>query len=197
MKEVILRKGNCVLIDDHAAQQYIVGVDYNPDAPEGQQWGYGLYYPYWMNSDRKANALSDALDALLHKTDEDYISRLRLIEISTSALHELREIDEDTFIDFCNADLDITEKERDFFEIEEDEIDETEKPDRIREYIMGCLDTDDEAVECGYNVNERFIDDVVARFRELLNYVEEGYSEINAKDDAIEQVMDCWNNEER
>ena len=35
----ILRKGNCVLVDHEAGQQYIVGVGYDPDAPDGQKWG--------------------------------------------------------------------------------------------------------------------------------------------------------------
>ena len=121
MKEVILRKGNCVLINDHAAQQYIVGVDYDPDAPKGQQWGYGLYFPYWMNAEKEVDALLAATEILLIKTDENYVSKARLEQIATAALHELKEIDEDSFIDFCEGDLDLTDEEKEWFGLNEEE----------------------------------------------------------------------------
>ena len=49
----ILRKNNIALLEDEAGTEYVVAVGYDPYAPENQQWGYGNYYPYWMNADKK------------------------------------------------------------------------------------------------------------------------------------------------
>ena len=120
----VLRKGNCILIDHEEAQQYIVGVDYDPEAPVGQQWGYGRYFPYWMNADLKGRALSDALDFLLTRTDETYISRGRLEEIATRALDEVKEAADPDYLGAFLSELDLTEFEKGFFEIDLDEEEE-------------------------------------------------------------------------
>lgn len=120
----ILRKGNCVLVDHEAGQQYIVGVGYDPDAPDGQKWGYGMYFPYWMNADLKGKALSDALDFLLVRTDETYISRCRLEEIATRALDEVKEAADPDYLGEFISELDLSEFEKGFFEI--DDIDSEE-----------------------------------------------------------------------
>ena len=120
----ILRKGNCVLVDHEAGQQYIVGVGYDPDAPDGQKWGHGMYFPYWMNADLKGKALSDALDFLLVRTDETYISRCRLEEIATRALDEVKEAADPDYLGEFISELDLSEFEKGFFEI--DDIDSEE-----------------------------------------------------------------------
>ena len=120
----ILRKGNCVLVDHEAGQQYIVGVGYKPENPEGQRWGHGMYFPYWMNPDLKGEALSDALDFLLVRTDETYISRGRLEEIATRALDEIKEGYDHAYLGEFLGELDFTEFEKGFFGV--DDIDSEE-----------------------------------------------------------------------
>lgn len=119
----ILRKGHCILVDREEAKEYIVGVNYDPEAPEGQKWGYGMYFPYRMDADLKAKALADAVDYLLIKTDETYISRARLEEISTKALNEVKEGTEDYMDEFLDE-LDLTEFEKGFFGFDNIEDDE-------------------------------------------------------------------------
>ena len=119
--EVLLRKGNCVLVENKIAEEYIVGVGYNPEAPVGQQWRQGHYFSY-LFSDR-GTALIKAVDFLLSRASEYYVSKARLEEIATAALHELKEVDEDTFFDFCENDLDLTEEEREWFGLDEEDGD--------------------------------------------------------------------------
>lgn len=122
----ILRKNNIALLENEAGTEYVVAVGYDPNGPENQQWGYGNYYPYWMNTDKKAAALASALEYFRYRTEIDYISRSRMEEISTAALHELKEIDEDSFTDFCEGDLDLTEEEREWFGLDKEDGDEND-----------------------------------------------------------------------
>lgn len=62
----------------------------------------------------------------------------------------------------------------------------------MREYLIGCIETDEDLVELGYHENEEFINDVIAEYKRNLKYVEEEYSEVYAKDDAIKTVADRW-----
>lgn len=121
--EVLLRKGNCVLVDNKNANEYIVGVGYNPEAPVGQQWRQGHYFSYWPDSELRAVILMSAIDYLLSRTTGSYLSKARLEEIATSALHELKETDEDSFTDFCEGDLDLTEEEREWFGLDKEDED--------------------------------------------------------------------------
>lgn len=41
----ILRKGKYALLQSESDSQYVVASGYNPDDPEGQQWGHGSYFP--------------------------------------------------------------------------------------------------------------------------------------------------------
>ena len=111
------------LLVSESNTQFVVAFGYDPDAPEDQKWQHGHYFPFWMDSEKKAEALADAMDLYRSRTDSRYISRLRLEEIATSALHELREVDNDTFLDFCEEDLNLTEEEREWFglDLTEDE----------------------------------------------------------------------------
>jgi hypothetical protein len=125
--ETILRKGNCVLVDDKAGRQYIVGIGYDPKAPMGQQWGHGHYFSYWADNERKTDMAMAALDYLFSRTVKGYISKSRLEEIATSALHELKETDEDSFTDFCENDLDLTDEEKEWFGLNDGEEDEDDE----------------------------------------------------------------------
>lgn len=60
------------------------------------------------------------------------------------------------------------------------------------EYIAGNLKTWDEAVEYGYHENKAFIQDVVDRYVSNKKLIDDDYSEINAKDDAIEDTLRAW-----
>ena len=62
----------------------------------------------------------------------------------------------------------------------------------MRDYLIGCIEADEDLVKLGYHENEKFIDDVVEEYENNLKYIEDGYSEINAKDDAIKTAADKW-----
>lgn len=62
----------------------------------------------------------------------------------------------------------------------------------MRDYLIGCIEADENLVKLGYHENEKFIDDVVEEYESNLKYIEDGYSEINAKDDAIKAAADRW-----
>ena len=49
----ILRKGKYALLQSESDSQYVVASGYNPDDPEGQQWGHGSYFPYWGDANKK------------------------------------------------------------------------------------------------------------------------------------------------
>lgn len=62
----------------------------------------------------------------------------------------------------------------------------------MRDYLIDCIESDEDLVKLGYHKNEKFIDDVVEEYESNLKYIEDGYSEINAKDDAIKTTADRW-----
>lgn len=62
----------------------------------------------------------------------------------------------------------------------------------MRDYLIDCIESDEDLVKLGYHENEKFIDDVVEEYENNLKYIEDGYSEINAKDDAIKAAADRW-----
>ena len=64
--------------------------------------------------------------------------------------------------------------------------------EKTKNYLKGCLETNEEIVALGYHKNENFVAEVVARYEDNLRNVNEEYSEVNAKDDAIELVFDFW-----
>lgn len=66
------------------------------------------------------------------------------------------------------------------------------KGNYMRNYLIGCIGSDEDLVELEYHKNERFINDVVEEYEGNLKYIEEGYSEIDAKDDAIRTVANRW-----
>lgn len=62
----------------------------------------------------------------------------------------------------------------------------------LKDYLVGCIESDEDLVKLGYHENEKFINDVIEEYESNLKYVEDGYSEIDAKDDAIETVSKRW-----
>lgn len=119
-------KERVALLVSESNTQFVVAFDYDPDAPEDQKWNHGHYFPFWMDSEKKTEAFADAMDLYRSRTDPRYISRLRLEEISTAALHELKEIDEDSFTDFCDGDLDLTNEEKEWFGLDKEDGDEND-----------------------------------------------------------------------
>lgn len=121
----ILRNDNkrVALLVSESNTQFVVAFDYDPDAPEDQKWQCGHYFPFWMDSEKKAEALADAMELYRSRTEIRHISRLRMEEIATSTLHELKETDEDSFTDFCDGDLDLTKEEREWFGLDKEDED--------------------------------------------------------------------------
>lgn len=79
----ILRKDNHALLQSESDTQYAVVSGYDPTQLEGQQWSNGTYFTYWDDLNKKATALSSALDLFRYRTESKYISRLRLEELAT------------------------------------------------------------------------------------------------------------------
>lgn len=79
MMNIILRKGKYALID--RGHEYIVACGFDDTQPQNEQWDYGLHFEHWNESeDRKAEALSNALNHYRERTDENY-SPTRVLEI--------------------------------------------------------------------------------------------------------------------
>lgn len=114
-------KERVALLVSESNTQFVVAFDYDPDAPEDQKWRHGHYFQFWMDPEKKTEVLANAMDLYRSRTDSRYISRLRLEEISTAALHELKETDEDSFTDFCDGDLNLTKEEREWIGLDKED----------------------------------------------------------------------------
>ena len=65
---------------------------------------------------------------------------------------------------------------------------------KTKEYLAGCIETNEECYENGYHENEAFVDGVYNRYIDNLDFIQAGeYSEIDAKDDAIRDELSFWN----
>lgn len=119
----LLRKGNVSLLQSQSDTQYCVCRNYNPNAKEDQQYDGGTYFCYWGDEERKAYFLSAALENFRVKTEEDYISRVRLEELATKFKDGLLEYDEDYAMEFFEDECDLTESEMEWLGITESECD--------------------------------------------------------------------------
>lgn len=43
----------------------------------------------------------------------------------------------------------------------------------MRDYLIGCIEADEDLVELGYHENEKFINDVIEEYESNLKYVED------------------------
>lgn len=78
------RSGQYSLLMDEADTKFLVVYGYDSNAPENQQWSHTVTdYLYWEDKSKKPRYLSHAIDFLRSKTEPDYISRERLIELAT------------------------------------------------------------------------------------------------------------------
>lgn len=59
-----------------------------------------------------------------------------------------------------------------------------------KDFLISCIESNENLVELGYHENESFINDVAERYESNLEYVDDEYSEIDAKDDAIRAAAD-------
>lgn len=109
----ILRKGKYALLQSESDSQYVVASGYNPDDPEGQQWGHGSYFPYWGDADKKIEMLQNALDYFRCLTEPNFIPRARLIELATR-FKDVETGDEDVY----DLLADMTDEEKYFFGLE-------------------------------------------------------------------------------
>ena len=110
---LILRSGKRALLQSASDTQFAVVSGYNPDAPEDQQWDHGSYFPYWEDTNKKVQMLSNALEYFRCLTEENYIPRERLIELATRFKDcETGDEDLDNVLD------DMEENEVDFFCLE-------------------------------------------------------------------------------
>lgn len=92
--QVIIKKGDYTLLQNKNC--YIIAYKYNPDAGD---WEYGTYYNYWGNEETKIKFLRAAIEAIMTKTDKNYISHPRLEEIASRAIDVIKEDLEDFIYD--------------------------------------------------------------------------------------------------
>lgn len=78
------RSGKYSLLMDEADTKFLVVYGYDPNEPENQQWSHTVTdYLYWEDKSKKPRYLSAAIDFLRRKTEPDYISVSRLMELAT------------------------------------------------------------------------------------------------------------------
>lgn len=119
----LLRKGNVSLLQAQSDTQYCVCRNYNPDAKEDQQYDGGTYFCYWGDKERKPYFLSVALENFRVKTEDDYISRVRLEELATKFKDGLIEDDRESAMEYFDYECEMTEEEKEWFGITESECD--------------------------------------------------------------------------
>lgn len=120
--EIILQKGNYALIlRGENLKEYAVVYGLNN---KDKSWKHTCcYYGFEYNGEEfsgtsKAEALAMTLDSFRAKTEEDYISRCRLIELATLFKDGLLEEDKYSALEFFNEHCAMEEHEKNFFEID-------------------------------------------------------------------------------
>ncbi len=116
-----MRKGNVSLLQSQSDTQYCICRNYNPEAKEDQQYDSGTYFCYWNDTERKAYFLSAALENFRWKTEDNYIFRSRIEELATQFKDELIENDEELAMEYFNEICEMTDEEKEWFEISESE----------------------------------------------------------------------------
>ena len=122
--EILFEKGRYALIlRGEKMCEYAVVKDLDNT---NREWGYTVSYcgfgPLWGNS--QAEALSECLDTFRYSTEKDYISRNRLIELSTQFKDALIEVEANTASEVFKE-CELSDHEREFFGIDEEiEIDD-------------------------------------------------------------------------
>lgn len=78
----LLRNKNYALLQSETDTQYCVASNYDPTQPENRQWDSGRFFMY-QNATEKAISLTNALDEFRYKTEDDYLTYSRAIELAT------------------------------------------------------------------------------------------------------------------
>lgn len=92
---VILTKGQYTLLENN--KEYIVAYSYNEDT---QSWASGAYFSHFGDNERKLKCLSSALEYIQDRTEETFITKARMSELATIAIHAIvEETDFETFIE--------------------------------------------------------------------------------------------------
>ena len=110
-RKIILQKGSYALIE--CSHEYIVVCGF-----DGKQWSHGYYFSHWNESDtKKAISLSNAVDFYRCKTEENYISRLRLEELATKFKDGMFEADSCYAHEYIVEEMDLEEHELDWLSL--------------------------------------------------------------------------------
>ena len=119
----LLRKDNYALLQNESDTQYAVVSGYDPTQPEDQQWSSGTYFTYWDDLNKKATALSSALDLFIYRTEIKYISRLRFEELATKFKDGLfgAYLEDEEYKEFFADECEMEDYEKEFFGIESEE----------------------------------------------------------------------------
>lgn len=120
--EVLFEKGRYALIlRGEKMCEYAVVANLNKAK---EVWGSTIAYygfgNFWPNT--QIEALSACLEVFRYYTEKDYISRNRLIELATRFKDNLIFADPEAAVECFDEDCDLSEEEKDFFEIDYDEI---------------------------------------------------------------------------
>lgn len=116
----LLRKDKYALLQSESDTQYAVVSDYDPTLPENQQWSHGTYFTYFQNNLKKMQYLQSAYDCFMGKVNADYIPRTRLEELATLFKDGLISDDRESAFEFFENCCEMTDKEKEWFGIEED-----------------------------------------------------------------------------
>lgn len=98
---------------------YIVACGYSALERWGRQWEHGVYYMF-SNDKEKLVALNEATEKLFEKVNADYIPRCRLEELATLFKDGLISDDRESAFEFFENCCEMTDKEKEWFGIEED-----------------------------------------------------------------------------
>ena len=78
----LLRNKNYTLLQSETDTQYCVASNYDPTQPENKQWDYGTFFMY-QDATEKAIALTGALNKFRYRTEDDYLTYSRALELAT------------------------------------------------------------------------------------------------------------------
>ena len=115
---IILRNGRYALLEMET--QYVVACGFDETQPEGSQWSQGYYYTHWNTSETvvKQRMLSAALEHYRTLTETGYIPHFRLEELATQFKDGLIEDDEEQALIYFDEVCEMSDSEKEFFEIE-------------------------------------------------------------------------------
>ena len=98
---------------------YIVACGYSASERWGRQWEHGIYYMF-SNDKEKLVALNKATEKLFEKVNKNYIPRTRMEELATLFKDGLISDDRENAFEFFENCCEMTDKEKEWFGIEED-----------------------------------------------------------------------------